>query len=315
MGQVLDKPKLDKDTHIGRNEYLSFGVSGMQGYRLSMEDAHNHIEKVETSENVKKLIGSDTEVAFFGIYDGHSGSEASEYLSKNLLKALLDEGEKGNDIFSDEIITKSWLSCDKTLEEFCLKEGIYPGSTSITTIVKKNKDSIEIICPNVGDSRCVLCNNGKTEALSQDQKPTNEIEKRRIYNSDGFVEMGRVNGSLAVSRAFGDFTYKGNQTKPATEQSVVCVPEIKRVSLNFKEIKDSTEYTFLVLACDGIWDVMKNEEVVSYVKKKLDEQKQAWTETDKSFDLGKICQELLDYSVTELESKDNVSVCIVLFGY
>jgi len=66
----------------------------MQGYRFSMEDAHNHIETVELSDNLKKKYGSKTQIGFFGIYDGHSGSEASEYLSKNLLKDLLKEEEK-----------------------------------------------------------------------------------------------------------------------------------------------------------------------------------------------------------------------------
>jgi len=151
--------------------------------------------------------------------------------------------------------------------------------------------------------------------MSYDHKPTNEGERKRIYSADGFVEMSRVNGSLAVSRAFGDFNYKKNKAKLAEEQAVCCVPEIKRVLINLKEIKESNEYTFLIIACDGIWDVMKNEDAVLYVKKKLDEQKLSFTESERKFDLAKICQEMLDYSVLELESKDNVSVCIVLFGF
>jgi protein phosphatase PTC2/3 len=74
MGQTLDKPNLDKDTHFGENDYLSFAVSGMQGYRLTMEDAHNIFGNVDLSKFDEK-VQKDTNISFFGIYDGHSGKE------------------------------------------------------------------------------------------------------------------------------------------------------------------------------------------------------------------------------------------------
>ena len=72
MGQTLDKPNLEKDTHFHENKYLSFAVSGMQGYRLTMEDAHNAIGEVDISK-FDDSVQKDTTLSFFGIYDGHSG--------------------------------------------------------------------------------------------------------------------------------------------------------------------------------------------------------------------------------------------------
>jgi len=210
MGQTLENPKTEKEEISGKNDYLKYALSGMQGYRISMEDDHNSESLIVPSH----LKGEEENFLFsyFGVYDGHSGNEASKYLSENLLKQiLLDESKKNSniqEIFSQETLTKSFLKVDENLEILCTKESICPGSTCCTTFIKKIKNSIEIICANVGDSRCVLCDKGVTVQLSFDHKPLNEKEKERIIRSGNFVEFGRVNGSLAVSRAFGDFTYK-----------------------------------------------------------------------------------------------------------
>lgn len=68
----------------------------------------------------------------------------------------------------------------------------------------------EIYCANAGDSRAVLSKKGKAKELSSDHKPDNPSEKRRIERANGFVEESRVNGMLGLSRALGDFEYKGN---------------------------------------------------------------------------------------------------------
>jgi protein phosphatase PTC2/3 len=111
MGQTLDKPNLDKDTHFGENDYLSFAVSGMQGYRLTMEDAHNIFGNVDLSKFDQK-VQKDTNISFFGIYDGHSGSEAAHYLSKHLLNKVMKHQQEANVqspqelLSSDELIRK-----------------------------------------------------------------------------------------------------------------------------------------------------------------------------------------------------------------
>lgn len=79
------------------------------------------------------------------------------------------------------------------------------GCTSNVILITENK----IYCANAGDSRAVMCVKGsETVELSHDHKPDNDEEKQRIINADGFVQMGRTNGVISLSRALGDFDYK-----------------------------------------------------------------------------------------------------------
>lgn len=88
----------------------------------------------------------------------------------------------------------------------------------------------------------------------------------------------RVNGSLAVSRALGDFDYKCVHGKGPTEQLVSPEPEVYAIERS--EVEDE----FIVLACDGIWDVMANEELCDFVRSRLEV-------TD---DLERVCNEIVD---------------------
>lgn len=132
------------------------------------------------------------------------------------------------------------------------------GSTAVTVIIKNNK----LYCANAGDSRAIACINGEVEVLSLDHKPNNFIESKRISEAGGWVEFNRVNGNLALSRALGDFIFKKNTKKKAEEQIVTAYPDV--------EVRDITEdWDFLVLACDGIWDVLSNEEVIQFCRKRI----------------------------------------------
>jgi len=104
------------------------------------------------------------------------------------------------------------------------------GTTAVVSFLIQTKQGIEIICANTGDSRCIFYNDGKIKELSKDQKPNNEEEKKRIVESGNIVLLGRVNGSLAVARAFGDFRYKKSKDKNLLpeETAVTVIPEIKK---------------------------------------------------------------------------------------
>lgn len=120
-----------------------------------------------------------------------------------------------------------------------------------------------VVCANVGDSRCVVgsMTNGTTTSLTDDHKPSNPEERARIENAGGFVMGDRVNGELAMSRALGDFRYKRDVSQQTHEYPVICYPDVAVHQRSGK--KDE----ILVLACDGVFDVMKNAEVCSYVVK------------------------------------------------
>ena len=118
---------------------------------------------------------------------------------------------------------------------------------------------------------------GEAKPLSYDHKPVNKTENSRIVAAGGFVEFGRVNGNLALSRALGDFEFKQNQNLPAEQQIVTADPDIISHT-------STAEDEFLVIACDGIWDVLKNQEVVDFVRRCIAQRKE----------LHEICELMMD---------------------
>jgi len=134
----------------------------------------------------------------------------------------------------------------------------YAGCTATVVLVTRT----EIICANSGDSRTVLSRAGRAKDMSEDHKPDNPAEKARITRSGGFVEDGRVNGMLALSRALGDFEYKNNKMMNAKDQAVSAFPDVR-----IEPIDSATQY--VLLACDGIWDVKTSQEAISFMMEKL----------------------------------------------
>lgn len=134
----------------------------------------------------------------------------------------------------------------------------FAGCTATVVLVTKT----EIYCANAGDSRTVLSKGGQAKDMSEDHKPDNNEELRRIMNAGGFVEEGRVNGMLALSRALGDFEYKSNKVLEPKQQVVSAFPEVR-----IEPIMSDTQ--FLLLACDGIWDVKTSQEAITFVHKNI----------------------------------------------
>ena len=117
-----------------------------------------------------------------------------------------------------------------------------------------------MICANVGDSRCVIgAGNAKHNAaisLTEDHKPSIPEESARISAAGGFVMYDRVNGELAMSRAIGDFRYKNDPSiNDDSQYQVICYPDVAVHSRSGKCDQ------MLVLACDGVFDVLNNSEV------------------------------------------------------
>lgn len=133
------------------------------------------------------------------------------------------------------------------------------GTTAVCALITQKY----ILFSNCGDSRAVLCRGGKPALATQDHKPSNPDERERIQNAGGSVMIQRVNGSLAVSRALGDFEYKNVDGKGPTEQLVSPEPEFYITERN----EEADE--FLVLACDGVWDVMTNEDICEFISDRM----------------------------------------------
>ena len=182
-----------------------------------------------------------------------------------------------------------------------------------------------VVCANTGDSRAVLCRGGEAVALSHDHKPYNPGEKERIEAAGSHVKFNRVNGDLAVSRALGDFVYKRCETVTEAEQAVTAFPDVI--------VEQRTERDeFVVLACDGIWDVMSSQEVCDKVREMLingrpppppadstaegEEDNMAGRpplpqSPQRPWDLGAVAECLIDHCL-RLGSRDNMSVIVVL---
>ena len=139
---------------------------------------------------------------------------------------------------------------------------VQAGCTAVVALRKGN----DLWVANAGDSRGVLSRAGKAIALSEDHKPAQEGERTRIIAAGGFLsEIGgvcRVNGNLNLSRAIGDLKYKANTELPPKDQIITAQPDIKKVTL-------TSEDKFFVLACDGVWDVMSNQDVVDFIGARL----------------------------------------------
>ncbi|CAJ0942637.1 unnamed protein product, partial [Mesorhabditis belari] len=166
--------------------------------------------------------------------------------------------------------------------------GEVPGEDSGTTACVCLLSDSKIIVANIGDSRAVLCRDGKAIDLSVDHKPEDEAETKRIEKAGGKVtEDGRVNGGLNLSRAFGDHFYKKNTELPLADQMISALPDVITKEL-------SPEDRFLIVACDGIWNSMESQQVVDYVKERL----------EKKRSLADIVEELCDSCMAENTAGD-----------
>ena len=151
------------------------------------------------------------------------------------------------------------------------------GCTAVCCLVRGD----EIVCANAGDSRAVMCRGGQAVPLSYDHKPSQERERARVHAAGGFIrEAGghhRINGNLNLSRSLGDLKYKQNRALPPSEQMITAQPDIIA-----HRIKPEDE--FLVVACDGIWDVMSSQAVVDFVRPRLRQRRPPASIAEELFD-------------------------------
>ncbi|KAF9898644.1 Protein phosphatase 2C 2, partial [Lobosporangium transversale] len=236
-------------------------------------------------------------VAFFAVYDGHGGPNVAKFSGEGLHKKIVGDKAfaKGDYVAA---IKNGFLEMDRALRYDPEYGGDSSGCTAITaTFTDKNV----LYVGNAGDSRAVLGTDGAAIALSHDHKPVNKEESRRIVAAGGFVEYGRVNGSLALSRALGDFEFKTNATLGPDDQIVTANPVIV-------EHKLTDDDEFLILACDGIWDCMTSQEVVTFVRKGIAD----------NIPLDKLCEMTMDNCLASDTGMagvgcDNMTMVIVAF--
>ncbi|CAF3621463.1 unnamed protein product [Rotaria sp. Silwood1] len=253
-----------------------FGFSSIQGHRPSMEDFHQHLTHLADHHLWKKY-------SYFSIFDGHSGSGTAHYGSNNLHIYLVHElnrliNHKENQSDNNKIrrrkfrhaIKKAFIKLDKQLRKIDYDKS---GSVCIACLIGPK----QIYLINVGDARAIIISdNGEVLASTHDHKPDDPKEEERIHEAGGHItqksskDILRVERRLAMTRVLGDFTIDKNVVPP--------IPDI-----TIYPRKSSTG--FIILASDGIWNVMSNEQVVSFVVQQI----------STTIKLDKIASQLLDH--------------------
>ncbi|KAI0842488.1 PP2C-domain-containing protein [Hypoxylon sp. FL0890] len=296
MGQTLSEPVVDKASDKGEDDRLVYGVSAMQGWRISMEDAHCTVLDLLTPQSDEEKKVHPSRLSFFGVFDGHGGDKVAQFAGKNIYDILKkqDTFKAGN---YEQSLKDTFLATDRAILSDPLYEEEVSGCTACCGLITSEK----IYIANAGDSRSVLGVKGRAKPLSFDHKPQNEGEKARITAAGGFVDFGRVNGNLALSRAIGDFEFKKSAELSPEQQIVTAYPDV--VS---HEISDDDE--FLVIACDGIWDCQSSQAVVEFVRRGIAAKQ----------DLDKICENMMDNCLASNSETggvgcDNMTMIIVGF--
>ncbi|TQD91165.1 hypothetical protein C1H46_023248 [Malus baccata] len=252
-----------------------YSVYCKRGRRGSMEDRYS----------AAVGLGDDSRQAFFGVFDGHGGAKAAEFAAKNLNKNIADRLRGGSEEEIVEAVKDGYLTTDV---EF-LKGDVSGGACCVTALIQKGN----LVVSNAGDCRAVMSRGGVAEALTSDHHPSRMDERERIETTGGYVDccrgVWRIQGSLAVSRSIGDRQLK---------EWVIAEPETKVLKIN-------PECEFLMLASDGLWDKVTNQEAVDIVRPLC-------VGVDKP-ELFSACKKLVDLSIRR-GSMDDTSVMIIQLG-
>jgi serine/threonine protein phosphatase PrpC len=251
----------EKFPKINVSNRFNFGLSDTIGRREAMEDA------VIVHGQFREKGNED----LFALFDGHGGREVADYCAKSLAVCLKHKLSTLGEDQIGEAMTQAYVEIDRSIQGWAK----YVGCTALSAYFIDHFFYIA----NVGDSRVVLAQAGKAQRLSTDHKPEHPDELKRIKEAGGFVNGGRVKGLLSVSRAIGD----------ALLTPVIAVPDIIK-----HEINDTDE--LLIMACDGLWDVIGDQLAVNLIR----------DETDMQTAAEKLRNYALDHGST-----DNISVLVI----
>ena len=244
--EILERPETPYDityrVGVAENKNSKF--------RRTMEDVHTYV----------KNFASRLDWGYFAVFDGHAGIQASKWCGKHLhtiieQNILADETRDVRDVLND-----SFLAID---EEINTKLVGNSGCTAAVCVLRwelpdsVSDDSMDLAqhqrklyTANVGDSRIVLFRNGNSIRLTYDHKVSDTLEMQRVEQAGGLIMKSRVNGMLAVTRSLGDKFF---------DSLVVGSPFTTSVEI-------TSEDKFLILACDGLWDVIDDQDACELIK-------------------------------------------------
>ncbi|OWM70566.1 hypothetical protein CDL15_Pgr014239 [Punica granatum] len=226
------------------------GCCAERGPKHFMEDEHICID------NLVYHLGNTTDCpspgAFYGVFDGHGGTDAAVFVRDNILRFILEDSHFP--VSMEKAIKSAFLKADYAFADACSLD-ISSGTTALTAVIFGRT----IVVANLGDCRAVLGKRGRAIELSKDHKPNCTSERLRIERFGGVVYDGYLNGQLSVARALGDWHMKGSKGSACP---LIAEPELQELSL-------TEDDEFLVMGCDGLWDVMSSQCAVTIARKEL----------------------------------------------
>ncbi|KAL3376125.1 hypothetical protein AABB24_002858 [Solanum stoloniferum] len=220
------------------------------GPKPNMEDEHICIN--DLCKHIGSSKGLLSPGAFYGVFDGHGGIDAASFTQKNLLSFIVEDTHFP--LMVKRAIRNAFVKADNALADTQSLDNT-SGTTALTVLILGRT----MLIANAGDSRAVLGKRGRAIELSKDHKPNTTSEKLRIEKLGGVIYDGYLNGQLSVARALGDWHIKGPK---GSKGPLSSEPELEELVL-------SEEDEFLIMGCDGLWDVMSSQYAVTIVRKEL----------------------------------------------
>lgn len=310
--QTMEVPASRMRPEQAKETTIAWGLSERQGIRKEMEDAYTYRE-IELEPGAQKA-------SYFGMFDGHGGTEAADFAAENAVDYFL-AAYNANQAQADDIETRiksAFITSYTNLDAEIQKKYYRAGTTALSALILGS----DLYLAWAGDSRGVVIDGqGEVKHTTVDHKPNSYWEKQRIVQAGQTIQETRTTsgpvvrvGPLSVSRTLGDKLAKSKAyTKP---NAIIATPEVIKLEIQ----KDDS----IILACDGLWDVMPNYEAGNYVEgfkndpienlkdqggKRIEaNEKQVSSGNDER--LIEIARILRDKALTK-KSQDNISVMVI----
>lgn len=246
------------------------------GYKGSVCSAKGERPAMEDEHAACVLKTASAEIPYFAVFDGHGGNECSLFLKENLMQFIRKEFV-AKDLKCPIVINTALAQAFVKANAEYAQNGGKQGSTGIVALIIGTK----LWVVNAGDSRAIINKGGEVIQLSKDHKATDKNEQARVKKRGGKILGNRVNASLAVTRTFGDIG-----------PGISARPDIKCYDL--VDLEDSVSNQ-LIIACDGVFDVLDSSEVVKIADGKSVEE----------------AADLIRQEAFNKGTKDNVTVMVI----
>jgi len=216
-------------------------------------------DKSKSIEN----FNNDINQMVFELFDGHGGDDISNFLQQNFIQ-IYKQYLEINNYNIPKSLTYSFKEADEMIKESLTNLDGQGSTGTIIHIFWESDTKLMVYTGNVGDSRVTLISPTHIIKLSYDHRMSDEKEKKRILESGIEVIENRIGGELMLTRIFGDYEFKSNEKEKGKgkekgkekKKGLICEPFLSKIKIDLN-IKDQ----FLILASDGIWDLVTEKEI------------------------------------------------------